>query len=83
MLFIPEENEFEYLLFACFDFLFFLLLLSFGNNGYGELGLGNTVSTSVPSNVIENKDTNLKNVFLAQMGKHYSIYAKEALSKYL
>ena len=52
-------------------------VLSIGNNGYGELGLGNTISTSVPSNVIENKDTNLKNVFLAQMGKHYSIYAKE------
>ncbi len=52
-------------------------VLAFGNNGYGELGLGNTVSTQVPKNVIENEDTNLSNVFIAQMGKHYSLYAKE------
>ncbi len=53
-------------------------VLAWGANGFGGLGNGTTSkSVAVPTYVKENATDDLSNVFIASMGRNYSMFAKE------
>lgn len=52
-------------------------VLAWGINGYGGLGNGTTTNNPNPSYVKDNMAKDLEAVLVANMGKNYSMYAKE------